>query len=96
MRVRVWIRGAEGPSHDFELLDAPRIGERISISLTDHTEEGFVRGVTWQLQGIERAQDGLALDVEPAGSVAIVHVVCGPAPGEAMLHEAAAEAEFTR
>jgi hypothetical protein len=95
MRVRVWIRGVEGPAHDFELVEAPRIGERITISLAGHSEEGIVRNVTWQLQGIERAQDDLAIEAEPVGSVTIVHVLCAPHPGEATPNEAAAEAELT-
>ena len=95
MKVRVWIRGVEGPSHDFELLEAPRIGERVSISLAGHNEEGLVRNVTWQLQGIERPQDDLAIEGEPVGSVTIVHVLCAPHPGETTPNEASAETELT-
>ena len=47
MRVRVWIRGAEGPSHDFELVDAPRVGERVVISLVGGgSQEGIVADVS--------------------------------------------------
>jgi hypothetical protein len=88
MRVRVWIRGAEGPAHDFELLEAPRIGERVTIALAGHSEEGLV-------QGIERGHDDLAVEAEPAGSVTIVHVLCAPYPGETSPNEASAEAELT-
>ncbi len=42
MRVRIWIAGDDGPSQDFELLDPPRIGERISIGIGGRTEEGMV------------------------------------------------------
>jgi len=95
MRVRVWIRGAEGPAHDFETSEAPRLGERIIVSLAGHNEEGLVRNVTWQLQGIERAQGDLAIDGEPVGAVTVVHVICAPYPGETTPNEASAEAELT-
>ncbi len=78
MRVRVWIDGDEGPSHDFELVAAPRIGDRISIALNEQVEEGVVASVSWHLQGIERAGGSLALEGEPVGSVTMVHVVCRP------------------
>ena len=95
MRVRVWIRGAEGPAHDFEMVEAPRTGEHISVSVAGHNEEGLVRRVTWQLQGIERAADDLAIEGEPMGSVTIVHVVCTPNPRDTTPNEATAEAELT-
>ncbi len=78
MRVRVWIAGAEGPSHDFDLLGAPRVGERVSISVGGHVEEGIVASVSWHLQGMERTSGDLALEGEPTGSVSMVHVVCNP------------------
>jgi hypothetical protein len=78
MRVRVWIDGDEGPSHDFELLAAPRIGDRISIAIEGQVEEGIVATVSWHLQGMERAGGSLALEEEPVGSVTMVHVVCRP------------------
>ena len=78
MRVRVWISGADGPSHDFELVDTPRTGERISISVGGRIEEGIVTSVTWHLQAIQRSDGDLALEGEPVGTVAIVHVVCSP------------------
>jgi hypothetical protein len=78
MRVRVWIDGDEGPSHDFELIAAPRIGDSISIAIDGEVEEGVVAAVSWHLQGIERAGGSLALEGEPIGSVTMVHVVCRP------------------
>ncbi len=69
MRVRVWIAGAEGPSRDFELVEAPRLGECISISVGGRFEEGIVTSVIWQLVGIERTG---------SGSVTVVHVICHP------------------
>ena len=78
MKVRVWISGEDGPSHDFELLSAPRVGDQVSIALQDHTEDGTVSSVSWHLQGIERASGAFSIDGEPLGSVSIVHVVCGP------------------
>ena len=78
MRVRVWIGGADGPSHDFELGDTPRTGERISISVGGRIEEGIVTSVTWHLLGIERSDGALALEGEPVGAVSLVHVVCSP------------------
>jgi hypothetical protein len=91
MRVRVWIRGAEGPVHDFELIDPPRCGERVSIALGGQTEEGIVSDVSWHLIGIERAVPELTLNGDPVGTVAMVHVVCRPqAPAlVAALEEAA-------
>jgi hypothetical protein len=80
MKVRVWISGEDGPSHDFELLSAPRVGEQVSIALPDRTEDGTVRSVSWHLQGIERISGALSIEGEPLGSVTIVHVVCGPRP----------------
>ncbi|WP_395672798.1 hypothetical protein [Phenylobacterium sp.] len=76
MRVRVWISGADGPSHDFELVEAPRVGERIVISVGADTEEGVVSAVSWQLQAIEPPGASLSLVAEPAGSVTMVHVIC--------------------
>jgi hypothetical protein len=93
MRVRVWIAGAEGPSHDFELLSAPRVSERISIAIGGQTEEGVVSSVSWQLQGMERSEGDLALDGEPTGSVSIVHVICSPTAEVVQLHHAAAEVD---
>lgn len=78
MRVRVWLKGADGPSHDFELLSAPRVGDRISIALSGATDEGIVTAVSWQLQGIERAGSDFLMESEPAGSVSLVHVICRP------------------
>jgi hypothetical protein len=80
MRVRVWIAGAEGPSRDFELVEAPRVGERISVSVAGRIEEGVVTSVTWNLVAIERSGD-FVLD-DPVGSVALVHVICGPSTPE--------------
>jgi hypothetical protein len=76
MKVRVWISGPDGVSHDFELLDAPRIGERVSISVDDHVEDGVVADVTWQLQAF--ASGSGSLEPEPPGSVTLVHVICDP------------------
>ena len=84
MRVRVWISGADGPSRDFELVDAPRVGEHISISVGGHIEDGVVLSVSWHLVGIEYPAASLALAGEPVGSVAFVHVVCGPPTFEAL------------
>ncbi len=78
MRVRVWIDGDDGPSHDFELVNAPRVGDRISIAVEGRVEEGIVATVSWHLQGIERAMGVLALEGEPIGSVTMVHIVCTP------------------
>lgn len=77
MRVRVWIQGADGPSRDFELVEAPRVGERISITHGSHSEDGVVETVTWNLQAIEAAS-GLSLEADPVGTVSIVHVICRP------------------
>ncbi len=76
MRVRVWISGAEGPSHDFELVEAPRVGERIVIGVGADTEEGVVSAVSWQLQAIEPPSAGMSLAIDPLGSVTMVHVIC--------------------
>ncbi len=78
MRVRVWIQGAEGPFRDFELADAPRVGECISISAAGRLEEGLVTSVTWQLLGIQSSTHDLLLGVEPVGSVTLIHVICQP------------------
>lgn len=86
MRVRVWIAGEDGPSRDFELATAPRVGDGISISLGDHFEEGVVTSVLWQLVGIDRAANELVLGVEPVGSVTMVHVICqAPKQGAVLL-----------
>ena len=76
MRVRVWINGAEGQSYDFELVEAPRIGERIAIAVGAETLDGVVSDVSWHLQGIEKMEGDLALEGEPVGSVTAVHIVC--------------------
>jgi len=73
----VWINGADGASHDFELLSAPRIGDRVSIAAADHVEEGIVATVNWHLQALE-SNPGMSLEGEPAGSVTMVHVICSP------------------
>jgi hypothetical protein len=78
MRVRVWISGAEGPSRDFELVEAPRVGDAVSISVAGRFEEGIVSSVVWQLVGIEASRDDLVTGVEPVGSVTMVHVICRP------------------
>ena len=98
MRVRVWIAGAEGPSRDFELAEAPRVGECISISLAGRLEEGIVTSVTWQLVGIEGSPGALMLGVDPVGSVTLVHVICRPTTAERSVGEsgkAASAAEVT-
>ena len=79
MKVRVWIAGADGPSRDFELLTAPCAGQRISITMAGKVEEGVVTNVTWHLQAIETAQNEIAIEGEPMGSVSLVHVICRPA-----------------
>jgi hypothetical protein len=81
MRIRVWISGAEGPSLDFELAEAPRVGERISISTGGRLDEGVVTSVVWQLVGVERTSKDLTLGFEPVGSVTMVHVICKPSNG---------------
>lgn len=91
MRVRVWISGAEGPSHDFELVEAPRIGERVVVGVGADTEEGIVTDVTWQLQAIDLPAGDMSLAVEPLGTVTMVHVICRPAtPGRKLAVESAA------
>jgi hypothetical protein len=95
MRVRIWISGDEGPSHAFELLGPPRIGERISIAIGGHTQEGMVMSVSWRLQGVARSEGDLSLEGEPAGSVTVVHVVCGSTAEIVALHpQAEAEVEM--
>lgn len=76
MRVRVWISGAEGPSRDFELVEAPRVGDCISISTGGRFEEGIVTSVVWQLVGVESTSSDLTLGFEPVGSVTMVHIIC--------------------
>jgi hypothetical protein len=78
MRVRVWIAGAEGPSRDFELVEAPRVGDCISIAVAGRFEEGIVTSVIWQLVGIERSENDTVVGVEPVGSVTVIHVICNP------------------
>ena len=78
MRVRVWIAGSEGPSHDFELLSPPRQGERISIAAGNQVQEGVVTTVAWQLQAIEPSSGDFTLQGDAAGSVTMVHVICSP------------------
>lgn len=78
MRVRVWIHGPDGPSHDFELISAPRVGERLSINSAAGVEEGVVDAVNWQLQAVDANAAELALEGEPPGSVSLVHVICRP------------------
>lgn len=79
MRVRVWIRGPDGPSHDFELVSAPQLGERVCINSASGVEEGVVEAVTWQLQAVEAGAAEIALEGEPPGSVSLVQVICRPA-----------------
>lgn len=93
MRVRVWILGPDGPSHDFELLTAPRVGDRISIAISGQSEDGVVATVTWQLQGIEREDMALSIEGEPTGSVSLVHVICRPLGELARQAQAYAEME---
>ena len=81
MRVRIWIDGPEGPSHDFELLEAPRLGEHVSIASDGKVLEGLVTTVRWQLRAIDHAvasASDLTLGAEPAGSVVLVNVICAP------------------
>lgn len=78
MRVRVWIGGAEGPAHDFELVDAPRVGDHVSVSVGGRLEEGIVTRVSWQLQAIEPLEGDVPFDRDPLGSVSMVHVICHP------------------
>ena len=91
MKVRVWINGAEGAFYDFEMVESPRAGDRISIAVGGESAEGIVASVSWHLQAIEKMAGDLALDGDPAGSVTIVHVVCEPT-SEAF-HRAGAIAE---
>lgn len=95
MRVRVWINGPDGPSHDFELLDPPRVGERVTIAVAGESIEGMVTSVAWQLQGIERNEGDLSLEGEPVGSVTLVHVVCDPKSQAFKLAGAEAGADMT-
>lgn len=78
MRVRVWISGADGPSWDFELLTAPRPGERITLTHAGKVEEGVVVTVDWHLQAIEASGVEIVLDGQPAGTVTLVQVICRP------------------
>ena len=79
MRIRIWIKGGDGPSYDFELLTAPRLGERVSVASGRTLEEGIVESITWQLQAIEAHPGEVPVEGEPAGSVTLVNVVCRPA-----------------
>lgn len=96
MRVRVWISGAEGPSHDFELVDAPRVGERVIIGVGAETEEGIVTAVTWHLHAIDTPAADLSLVAEPLGAVTMVHVICRPVTPTAKLASAAADADISK
>lgn len=95
MRVRIWIDGPEGPSHDFEMLAAPRAGELISIACDGQVREGVVQSVAWRLRAVDRGGPAadLALGAEPAGSVTLVHVICAPGPKAPQSAEAWAEAD---
>jgi hypothetical protein len=93
MRVRVWINGSEGPSYDFELVDAPRIGDRIAIAVGGDSLEGVVSDVSWHLQAIEKMEGDLALEGEPIGSVTAVHVVCDTPSAAFRQSRAAAEVD---
>lgn len=94
MRVRVWIHGPEGPSRDFELLSAPRVGERITISHAGETEEGIVAMVDWHLQAVDAATPELILERDPPGSVSLVQVICRPMERPEAAGFTAAEAEL--
>jgi hypothetical protein len=76
MRVRVWIDGPDGPSRDFELISAPRVGDRISISHAGELQEGVVAIVDWHLQAVDAAGSDMLLEGEPPGSVSLVQVIC--------------------
>jgi hypothetical protein len=90
MRVRVWISGAEGPSLDFELAEAPRVGDCISIATGGRYDEGIVTSVVWQLVGVEPSSNDLTLGFEPVGSVTMVHVICKPSnEGDVRFHSGA-------
>ena len=89
MKVRVWIKGPDGPSFDFELLTAPRMGDRISVSLGSSIEEGIVEDITWQLRAAETQAGELSIEGEPVGAVSLVHVICRAA-GEVL------KADFAR
>lgn len=78
MRVRVWISGADGASHDFELVAAPRIGERVVVGVGTEHQEGIVTAVTWQLQAIDLPAGDMPLAADPLGAVTLVHVICRP------------------
>ncbi len=93
MRVRVWIAGSEGPSHDFELLSPPRVGERIAIAVGGEIQEGIATTVAWQLQAIEPVGGDIQLQGDAAGSVTLVHVICSPRAEVVRMAFAEAEAE---
>jgi len=90
VKVRVWIKGPDGPSFDFELLNAPRSGDRISVSLGSSLEEGIVENVTWQLRAAETQPHELSIEGEPVGAVTLVHVICRAA-GEVLKADFAQE-----
>ena len=95
MRVRVWVAGDDGPSHDFELIAPPRVGDRLSIAIEGHVEEGIVASVSWHLQGVERVAGSLDIEGEPVGSVTIVHVVCSPTAEIIRMNFEGAEVDMT-
>ena len=94
MRVRVWIHGPDGSSRDFELLSAPRVGDRISIAHGKELEEGVVALVDWHLQALEGLSPELMLEGEPPGSVSLVQVICRPVEKTTVAGFSAAEAEL--
>ncbi|HEY9218527.1 MAG TPA: hypothetical protein VIO94_10795 [Phenylobacterium sp.] len=94
MRVRIWIDGPDGPSRDFELLGAPRVGERICIAHAGELEEGIVASVDWHLQAMENSSPELMLEGDPPGSVSLVQVVCRPSEKPVAGAFTAAEAEL--
>jgi hypothetical protein len=69
------------------MLSAPRLGERVTVTISGDVADGIVTAVTWQLQGIERQGPDLSIEGEPLGSVSLVHVMCRP------LGEAARQAQ---
>ncbi len=67
---------------DFELPEAPRVGESISIATEGRFDEGVVTSVVWQLVGVKPSSKDLTLGFEPVGSVTMVHVICNPSNEE--------------